>query len=105
MPKSKKHLVEVKITSGKTACKVSRAFVIALPGDKIKFRNSTKAKIYVHASDDRLFVRPMFTISPGHEMTKVIGKVHRGIYPYAVFCEHKARFCIGSSMPIIIVPR
>jgi hypothetical protein len=105
MPKLKHHLTEVKITSGKTICKVSRAFVVALPGDKIKFRNGTKAKVHVHVSDDKLFVSPMFAILPGHEKTWVVQKVRRGVYPYAVFSEQKARFCIGSSMPIIIVPR
>ncbi len=105
MPKSKKHVVEVKITSGKTACKVSREFVIALPGDKIKFHNSTKAKVYVYVSNDDLFHDPMFKIPKGGYVVKLVRKVQRGIYPYAVYCEEKTRFCSGSSMPIIILPK
>jgi len=105
MPKSKKHVTEVKITSGKAACKVSSEFVVAKAGDRIMFRNQTGGKVHIHVSDDRLFKRPMFTVPPGHQETQVVRKTPRGIYPYAVFCEHSKRFCTGSSMPIIIVPR
>ena len=105
MPKAKRNLSEVKISSSKTTCKVSRPFVVVQTGDRIRFRNRTAGKIHVQVSENRLFASSMFSILPSHEKTVVARKVHRGVYPYAVFCEHKARFCIGSSMPIIIVPR
>jgi len=105
MPKLKKRLTEVRITSGAIACKVSCPFVVVQSGDRIKFRNQTAGKVHIQVSDDRLFVRPMFTISARHDKTLIVRKTHRGVYPYAVFCHHRARFCTGSSMPIIIVPR
>lgn len=105
MPKAKRKLWEVKISSGKTTCKVSRSFVEVQTGDRIRFRNRTAGKIHVQVSENRLFGNSMFTIQPNHDKTVITHKVGRGVYPYAVFCEHKARFCIGSSMPIIIVPR
>lgn len=101
----KTHLVEVKAPSGRTACKVSRAFVVIKSRDRIKFRNRTTGKVHVQVSDDRLFDNPMFTILPGQEITLATRTLHRGVYPYAVFCEQKARFCTGLSMPIIIVPK
>ena len=105
MPKHKKHTAVVKIANVKGVCKATHGFVVAQYGDKIKFHNGTKGRVHVHISDDHLLKHPMFTILPGKDRTEPVQRVCRGIYPYAVFCEDKKRFCIGGSMPIIIVPR
>ena len=105
MPKAKKKLHLVSISSGKKGCKVSRPFLVTTPGDRVRFQNKTKGKVYLHISEDKLFVKAMFTIVSGMTLTQTTRRVNRGVYPYAVFCEEKAKFCTGSSMPIIIVPR
>ncbi|MEW5796986.1 MAG: hypothetical protein AB1772_11580 [Candidatus Zixiibacteriota bacterium] len=105
MPKRKSKLEKVRITSGLTSCKVSPGFVIAVPGDRIKFCNRTSGVVYVHVSDDKLFDEPRFKIAAGRDRTQKVKGVERGIYPYAVFCAANRAFGTGSSMPIIIVPR
>ncbi len=104
MPVLTKPLTEVKITCGKTSCKVSRAFVLAQPSRKIRFANQTGADVHVHVSEENLCNPEQFTIAAGRAKTIVVGKVQRGFYPYAVFCECCGKFCSGSSMPIIIIP-
>ncbi len=105
MPKAKKKLHLVSISSGKKGCKVSRPFLVTSVGDKVRFQNKTKGKVYLHMSEDDIFRKAMFTIVRGMSLTQTTRRVNRGVYPYAVFCEEKAKFCTGSSMPIIIVPR
>jgi len=105
MPELTKRLTEVRITCGKTSCKVSEAFVLALPGDRIRFVNQTAADAHVHVSEENLFDDARFTISAGRVKTMMVREVQRGFYPYAVFCDCKGKFCTGSSMPIIIIPR
>ncbi|MCM2273089.1 MAG: hypothetical protein NDJ18_11110 [candidate division Zixibacteria bacterium] len=105
MSKAKKQLHVVSISSGKKGCKVSRPFLVTNPGDKVKFQNKTKGKVYLHISEDKIFKKGMFSVAKGKTLTQVTRRVNRGVYPYAVFCEEKAKFCTGSSMPIIIVPR
>ena len=105
MPKAKKRLHIVRISSGKKGCKVSQPFLVTNPGDKVRFQNKTKGKVYLHMSEDDIFKKAMFKIAPAMTLTQTTRRVNRGVYPYAVFCAEKEKFCTGSSMPIIIVPR
>lgn len=129
MPTPKTHLIEVRVKTIKhqKVCKVSRASVVIKSGDRIRFRNRTTDKIHVQVSHDvfhasvvvvsgggitfaqvphhRLFGKSMFTIPAGHDTTLRPTKPHPGLYPYAVFCDQQRKFCTGSSMPIIIVPK
>ena len=105
MPKVTKRRTVVRITCGKTSCKVSRAFVLTRPGGRIWFANRTGADIHVHISEKRLCGDDRFTIAKGQEKSILIRKVQRGFYPYAVFCDCCGKFCTGSSMPIIIIPK
>jgi len=96
---------EVLITCGERGCKVSRAFVISLPGKTVRFVNQTKKDVFIHVSHDKVFKTSRFSLTPGQDKTLTVRRVQRGIYPFAVFCKCNGEFCTGSSMPIIIVPR
>ena len=105
MPKQKSHLIKVQINSVNKRCKVSREFILVQPGDRVSFRNQTSDDAHIHVSEDKLFKNPQFRIVPGGEKTVEVRKVQCGIYPYAVYCDCSRKFCTGSSMPIIIIPR
>jgi hypothetical protein len=105
MKKSKSRTMEVRITCGKKSCKVSSDYIVVEQGKSVKFRNLTKDVVHIQVSDDALFKFPIFTIAKGKNESQVVRNVRRGIYPYAVFCVENGKFCTGSSMPIIIVPR
>lgn len=105
MPELTKRLTEVRITCGKLSCKVSPPFVLAHVGSRIRFVNRTAADVHVHISEEKLCVDDRFTIAAGRAKSILIRKVQRGIYPYAVYCDCCGRFCTGSSMPIIIIPK
>lgn len=104
MPKLTRGVTEVRITCGKASCKVSRAYVLARPGGRIRFANRTGGDVHVHMSERRLCDDDRFTIERGGTKSVMIRKVQRGLYPYAVFCDCCGKFCTGSSMPIIIIP-
>ncbi len=112
---SVKPLTTVNIVCGTTACKVAPGVIVAMPGCRVRFENSSSGAIHVQGSTPELFVevsslkrklKPFgFSIDPGRHKTLKIGTLKRGAYPYAVFCEAHSRYCVGSSMPIIIVPK
>lgn len=96
---------QVRIKCGPTRCTVSRPSIVAKSGDRVRFHNGCRDTIYIQVSHEKLFAPPQFKVSAGQDRVVRVRKVLRGVYPYAVFCRKNARFCVGSSMPIIIVPR
>lgn len=110
-----KALTIVSIKCGPTACSVDPGVVVAMPGCRIRFENLTSDEVHIQGSAQELFVktgrgrrglrRPGFKLAPRTSLTLAVGRLKRGAYPYAVFCECTAKYCTGGSMPIIIVPR
>ena len=110
-----KALTMVNIKGGSTTCSVDPGVMVAMPGCRIKFVNLTSDEVHIQGSARELFVKPVrgyrgvgghgFKVRPRANVTLAVGRLKRGVYPYAVFCECTSKYCTGGSMPIIIVPR
>lgn len=110
-----KSVTTLKIKCRPTSCSVDPGVVVAMPGCHIKFENLSTDDVYIQGSAGELFLKkgsgrrnfqlPSYKIRPLASATFAVGRLKRGIYPYAVFCNCTMKFCTGGSMPIIIVPR
>ena len=85
--------------------RMPQSVVIAMPGETLTLRNRTTKMISIQPCETKLFGRTQIDVKPGKATTLTIGRVPRGIYPYAVYSEQYHKFACGSSMPIIIIPR
>jgi hypothetical protein len=97
--------VEVAVVKTPRGFLVRPAYVVVTPGDRINWRNCTSGRIQILLPSGTPGAASLAYDGEGNASLRVPAGAAAGFRPYAVYSTEARDFCMGESMPGVIIKR